>query len=289
MTKIKYINTDDFDYVPFESAFLECTRITNLKSGITESLTNNDKDFYVRMRHRYYYFVKELGGTYYDNVDQIGQSIGVSPATATRIVAKLRKIGLISSDNPKRSNQWTVTPLTPDNFLLERDRNALEDKADPEWVDCLKHPVFGNVKEDVTPEVQEEKQPIPEADPMCELDETPEEKALDKMKPAPKPSGGKSSPLKRKPTKTGKAVSNTQPISIFEFSIPRDESKDKLYLNIYEGADRFTSFSDSSLPYLAMFETQGKLTNIYALEHLANRRDQIERQKQFLKQQQEEL
>jgi len=98
MTKIKYINTDGFDYVPSETAFLECTKITNLKTGITEFLSPDDKQFYVRMRHRYYYFVRELGRSYYDDVDQLGASIGVSPATATRIVAKLKKIGLIASN-----------------------------------------------------------------------------------------------------------------------------------------------------------------------------------------------
>ncbi|MCG0493070.1 MarR family transcriptional regulator [Enterobacter hormaechei] len=273
MTKIKYIDTNDFDYVPSETAFLECTRITNLKSGITESLTNNDKDFYVRMRHRYYYFVKELGGTYYDNVDQLGQSIGVSPATATRIVAKLRKIGLISSDNPKRSNQWTVTPLTPENFLLERDRNALEDKADPDWVDCMKHPVFGNAKEDVAPEVQEEKQPVPEADPMCEFDDTPEEEAPapEKVKPTPKPT--------KKPA-ARKAPTKQQIVSPFEFRKPRDETRDWWYLERYNHADQFTGFNDFDLPYLAMFDSQGTLTNEYAIQHLKMKRDSYARQQQ---------
>lgn len=180
MTKIKYINADDFDYVPAETAFLECTRITNLKTGVTESLSPEDKQIYVRMRHRFYYFVRQLGGTYYDNVDQLGQSIGVSPATATRIVARLRKVGLISSVNPKRSNQWTITDITPENFLFERDANATKRKTAPEWVDCLKHPVFGKAKEDVAPEAEEEKhQSVPE--------EAKAEPKLEKPKPTKKP------------------------------------------------------------------------------------------------------
>ena len=267
MTKIKYIDTNDFDYVPSETAFLECTRITNLKSGITESLTNNDKDFYVRMRHRYYYFVKELGGTYYDNVDQLGQSIGVSPATATRIVAKLRKIGLISSDNPKRSNQWTVTPLTPENFLLERDRNALEDKADPDWVDCLKHPVFGKSNEDVTPEVQLEVQrEEAKADPMCEFEEAPEEEtpAPEKVKPTKKPAARK-------------APAKQQTVSPFEFKTPRDERFDGLaFERLNDASDRFLVFQDYDLPYLVLFESQGKLTNPAAIEHLKMKRNLFE-------------
>ena len=178
MTKIKYINTDVFKYVPIEDAFNECTRITNLKTGVTESLSPADNQFYGRMRHRYYLFAIELGGTYYDDIDQLGASIGVSSATATRIVAKLKKIGLIASNKPKRSNQWTITPLTPQNFTFERDRNAMERDSTPEWVDCLKHPVFGKVKEDVAPEEQREEA---KADPMCEFDEITEE-----TKPIPK-------------------------------------------------------------------------------------------------------
>ncbi|HBQ6591857.1 MULTISPECIES: winged helix-turn-helix domain-containing protein [Enterobacteriaceae] len=157
------INSKAFSFTNTEDAFNECTRITNLKTGVTEFLSPDDKQFYVRMRHRYYYFVRELGRSYYDDVDQLGQSIGVSPATATRIVARLRKVGLIASVKPKRSNQWTITDITPENFLFERDANATKRKTAPEWVDCLKHPVFGKAKEDVAPEAEEEKhQSVPE-------------------------------------------------------------------------------------------------------------------------------
>lgn len=219
------------------------------------------------MRHRFYYFVRQLGGTYYDDVDQLGASIGVSPATATRIVAKLRKVGLIASDKPKRSNQWTITPLTPDNFLLERDRNALEDKADPEWVDCLKHPVFGKTKEDA-PAVQPEEA---KADPMCELDEVPEDEAPapEKVKPTSKP------PKKATPKKT--PASKQQTLSPFEFKTPRDETKDWWYLREYNSADRYNGFEDFALPYLALFESQGKLTNPAAIEHLERKRMLYER------------
>jgi hypothetical protein len=172
------INSKAFSFTNTEDAFNECTRITNLKTGVTEFLSPADKQFYVRMRHRYYRFAIELGGTYYDDIDQLGASIGVSSATATRIVAKLKKIGLIASNKPKRSNQWTITPLTPENFAFERDRNAMERDSAPEWVDCLKHPVFGKVKEDVAPEEQRKEA---KADPMCEFDEITEE-----TKPIPK-------------------------------------------------------------------------------------------------------
>ena len=172
------INSKAFSFTNTEDAFNECTRITNLKTGVTEFLSPADKQFYVRMRHRYYRFAIELGGTYYDDIDQLGASIGVSSATATRIVAKLKKIGLIASNKPKRSNQWTITPLTPENFAFERDRNAMERDSAPEWVDCLKHPVFGKVKEDIAPEEQRKEA---KADPMCEFDEITEE-----TKPIPK-------------------------------------------------------------------------------------------------------
>ncbi|EPL7539509.1 ArsR family transcriptional regulator [Klebsiella pneumoniae] len=269
MTKIKYINTDVFKYVPIEDAFNECTRITNLKTGVTESLSPADKQFYVRMRHRYHRFAIELGGTYYDDIDQLGASIGVSSATATRIVAKLKKIGLIASNKPKRSNQWTITPLTPENFIFERDRNAMERDTPPEWVDCLKHPVFGKVKEDVAPEVQLEEQ---RDDPMCDLDEAPEEEAPapEKVKPTPTP----------KPTKkpaARKAPAKQQNVSPFEFKTPRDERFDGIaFERLNDASDRFLVFQDYDLPYLVLFESQGKLTNPAAINHLKMKRNLFE-------------
>lgn len=270
MTKIKYINTDVFQYVPTEDAFNECTRITNLKTGVTEYLSPADKQFYVRMRHRYQFFVNERGGTYYDDIDQLGASIGISSSTATRIVAKLKKVGLVVATLSGRSNKWTILPLTPDNFLFERDINAMERGAAPEWVDCLKHPVFGNVKEDVAPEVKEEKQQsVPEPDPMCEMDEIevgedePPVIRVERQTVKPKQKRNKSKPVQNNP---------------FEFSSPRDETKDWFYLKHYQGAERFTTFTDFDLPYLALFKAQGALTNPYALDYLQIRTDQIQRQ-----------
>ncbi|MDN2606023.1 transposase family protein [Klebsiella variicola] len=270
MTKIKYINTDVFQYVPIEDAFNECTRITNLTTGITESLSPADKLFYVRMRHRHQFFVNERGGTYYDDIDQLGASIGISSSTATRIVAKLKKVGLVVATLSGRSNKWTILPLTPDNFLFERDINAMERGAAPEWVDCLKHPVFGNVKEDVAPEVKEEKQQsVPEPDPMCEMDEIevgedePPVIRVERQTVKPKQKRNKSKPVQNDP---------------FEFSSPRDETKDWFYLKHYQGAERFTTFTDFDLPYLALFKAQGALTNPYALDYLQLRTDQIQQQ-----------
>ncbi|HBW8539283.1 TPA: ArsR family transcriptional regulator [Klebsiella pneumoniae] len=270
MTKIKYINTDVFQYVPIEDAFNECTRITNLKTGVTEYLSPADKQFYVRMRHRYQFFVIERGGTYYDDIDQLGASIGISSSTATRIVAKLKKVGLIDSNKPKRSNQWTITALTPENFLFERDINAMERGAAPEWVDCLKHPVFGNAKEDVAPEVQEEKQqPIPEIDPMCEMDEIevgedePPVIRVERQTVKPKQKRNKSKPVQNNP---------------FEFKKPRDETQDWRQLKrLNDESDRFLVFHDYDLPYLVLFESQGKLTNPAAIEHLKMKRNIFER------------
>lgn len=270
MTKIKYINTDVFQYVPTEDAFNECTRITNLKTGVTEYLSPADKQFYVRMRHRHQFFVNERGGTYYDDIDQLGASIGISSSTATRIVAKLKKVGLVVATLPGRSNKWTILPLTPDNFLFERDINAMERGAAPEWVDCLKHPVFGNVKEDTSQEVKEEKQQsVPEPDPMCEFDELPEDETPAPEKVKPKPA--------KKPAPK-KAPAKQQTVSPFEFKKPRDETRDWFYLKHYQGAERFTTFTDFDLPYLALFKAQGALTNAYALDYLQLRTDQIQRQ-----------
>ncbi|EKS0533953.1 ArsR family transcriptional regulator [Klebsiella pneumoniae] len=270
MTKIKYINTDVFQYVPTEDAFNECTRITNLKTGVTEYLSPADKQFYVRMRHRHQFFVNERGGTYYDDIDQLGASIGISSSTATRIVAKLKKVGLVVATLSGRSNKWTILPLTPDNFLFERDINAMERGAAPEWVDCLKHPVFGNVKEDTSQEVKEEKQQsVPEPDPMCEFDELPEDETPAPEKVKPKPA--------KKPAPK-KAPAKQQTVSPFEFKKPRDETRDWFYLKHYQGAERFTTFTDFDLPYLALFKAQGALTNAYTLDYLQLRTDQIQRQ-----------
>ncbi|EPJ5335475.1 ArsR family transcriptional regulator [Enterobacter cloacae] len=258
------INSKAFSFTNTEDAFNECTRITNLKTGVTESLSPADKQFYVRMRHRYYRFAIELGGTYYDDIDQLGASIGVSSATATRIVAKLKKIGLIASNKPKRSNQWTITPLTPENFAFERDRNAMERDSAPEWVDCLKHPVFGKVKEDVAPEEQREEA---KADPMCELDETPEEIA---------PVSQKAKPTKKPASK--KAPASPQAVSPFEFRKPRDERFDGItFKRLNDASDRFLVFQDYDLPYLVLFESQGILTNPAAIEHLKMKRNLFER------------
>ncbi|MBL1724436.1 hypothetical protein ELD60_06625 [Klebsiella pneumoniae] len=61
-------------------------------------------------------------------------------------------------------------------------------------------------------------------------------------------------------------------------SSPRDETKDWFYLKHYQGAERFTTFTDFDLPYLALFKAQGALTNPYALDYLQLRTDQIQRQ-----------
>lgn len=272
MTKVKYINTDVFQYVPIEDAFNECTRITNLRTGITESLSAADKLFYVKMRHRYQFFVIERGGIYHDDIEQLGASIGISSSTATRTIARLKKVGLVVATLSGRSNKWTILPLTPENFLFERDINAMNRGAAPEWVDCLKNPVFGNAKEDVAPEVQEEKQqPIPETDPMCEFDEFSEDEtpAPEKVKPAPKPA--------KKPA-AKKAPAKQQTLSPFEFKKPRDETQDWRQLKrLNDESDRFLVFHDYDLPYLVLFESQGKLTNPAAIEHLKMKRNIFER------------
>lgn len=270
MTKVKYINTDVFQYVPIEDAFNECTRITNLKTGITESLSAADKLFYVKMRHRYQFFVNERGGIYHDDIEQLGASIGVSSSTATRIIATLKKVGLVVATLSGRSNKWTILPLTPENFLFERDINAMKRGAAPEWVDCLKNPVFGNAKEDTSQEMKEEKeQTVPEIDPMCEMDEIevgedePPVIRVKRQTVKPKQKRNKSKPVQNNP---------------FEFKSPRDKTKDWFYLKHYQGAEPFTTFTDFDLPYLALFKEQGALTNHYALDYLQLRTDQIQRQ-----------
>ncbi|HDT3057834.1 TPA: ArsR family transcriptional regulator [Enterobacter hormaechei subsp. steigerwaltii] len=264
------INSKVFSFTNTEDAFNECTRITNRNTGVTVTLLSSNKQLYVRMRHRYHLFAKKRGGKYYDNIEQLGESVGVKYDAASDALKKLQAVGLISGTIKGRSYQWeSVADLTPEDFLFERDINAMKRKTAPEWVDCLKHPVFGNAKEDVAPEVQEEKQqPIPEADPMCEFDDMPEEEApaSEKVKPKPtKKPASKNAPVKQ------------QAVSPFDFKTPRDETKDWWYLERYNDADRFTGFNDFDLPYLALFENQGKLKNQHSIEHLKMKREAYSR------------
>lgn len=184
-----------------------------------------------------------------------------------RCLDDLKQVGLVIANLSGRSNQWIVANITPDSFLLERNAGTTKN---PVWVDCLKHPVFGNAREDVVQGVQEEKQqPIPETDPMCEMDEIevgedePPVIRVERQTVKPKQKRNKSKPVQNNP---------------FEFSSPRDETKDWFYLKHYQGAERFTTFTDFDLPYLALFKAQGALTNPYALDYLQLRTDQIQRQ-----------
>lgn len=260
------INSKVFSFTNTEDAFNECTRITNLKTGVTVSLSPTNKQLFVRIRHRFHNFVKKRGGKYYDNIDQLGESVGVKYDAASVGIKKLREVGLISGEIKGRSYEWeSVADLTPEDFLFERDINAMKRKTAPEWVDCLKHPVFGNAKEDVAPEVQTEEQ---HDDPMCEFDDTPEEEAPapEKVEPTPKPK-----PIRKQ------APAKQQAVSPFEFKTPRDETKDWWYLERYNDADRFTGFNDFDLPYLALFENQGKLKNKHSIEHLKMKREAYSR------------
>lgn len=271
------INGDIYNYFGTEEALSEASHITNLKTGERVELSNNTKALYARMRKRFHFFTtSNIGGNkgiYHDNVEELAASVGISKRTALRCLDDLKQVGLVIANISGRSNQWIVTDLTPDAFRLERRTGTT---ADPVWIDCLKHPVFGNAREDVVQGVKEEKQqPIPETDPMCEFDELSEDEtpAPEKVKPAPKP----------KPTKkpaARKAPAKQQTVSPFEFKKPRDETRDWFYLQSYNDADRFTGFTEFDLPYLAMFDSQGTLTNEYAIQHLKMKRDSYARQQQ---------
>lgn len=262
------INSKIFSFTNTEDAFNECTRITNLKTGVTVTLLPSNKQLYVRMRHRYHLFAKKRGGKYYDNIEQLGESVGVKYDAASDALKKLQAVGLISGTIKGRSYEWkSVADLTPEDFLFERDINAMKRKTAPEWVDCLKNPVFGNAKE--APAVQPEEA---KADPMCELDELPEDEAPapEKVKPTPKPT--------KKPAPKKTPAAKQQTVSPFEFKNPRDESNDWRYLErLNDASDRFLTFQPFDLPYLALFESQGKLTNPAAIEHLEMKRMLYER------------
>lgn len=174
------INGDIYRYFGTEEALIEASHITNLKTGERVELSNDAKLLYSRMRKRYHFFTTSSAGgnkgIYHDNIEELKDSANLSKSTTLRCLRVLKQVGLVVATLSGRSNQWTVANITPDSFLLERNAGTT---ADPVWIDCLKHPVFGNVKEDVAQGVQEEKQQsVPEeakADPMCEFDEITEE------------------------------------------------------------------------------------------------------------------
>ncbi|WP_449550081.1 DUF6945 domain-containing protein [Lelliottia amnigena] len=257
------INGDIYRYFGTEEALIEASHITNLKTGERVELSNDAKLLYSRMRKRYHFFTTSSAGgnkgIYHDNIEELKDSANLSKSTTLRCLRVLKQVGLVVATLSGRSNQWTVANITPDSFLLERNAGTT---ADPVWVDCLKHPVFGKVKEDVAPEVQLEEQ---RDDPMCDLDEAPE-----KVKPTPTP----------KPTKkpaARKAPAKQQNVSPFEFKTPRDERFDGIaFERLNDASDRFLVFQDYDLPYLVLFESQGKLTNPAAIEHLKMKRNLFE-------------
>lgn len=263
------INGDIYRYFGTEEALIEASHITNLKTGERVELSNDAKLLYSRMRKRYLFFTtSSTGGNkgiYHDNVEELKESVNLSKSTTLRCLKVLKQVGLVVATLSGRSNQWTVVSMTPDSFLLERNAGT---PKNPVWVDCLKHPVFGNAKEDVAPEVQCEEA---KADPMCDLDEAPEEEVPtpEKVKPTPKPT--------KKPAPK-KAPAIQQAVSPFEFKTPRDEAWDLSHFErLNDASDRFLVFQDYDLPYLALFEEQGKLTNPRAIEHLVMKRNLFER------------
>ncbi|ENK6891554.1 winged helix-turn-helix domain-containing protein [Escherichia albertii] len=239
------INGEIYKYFGTEEALSEASHITNLKTGERVELTNDAKLLYSRMRKRYQFFTtSSTGGNkgiYHDNVEELAASANISKSTALRCLKVLKQVGLVVATLSGRSNQWTVVNITPDSFLLERNAGT---PKNPVWVDCLKHPVFGSAKEDVAPE---------------------------KVKPTPKPT--------KKPA-ARKAPTKQQTVSPFDFKKPRDESRDWWYLERYNDADQFTGFNDFDLPYLAMFESQGKLINQHSILHLKTKREAYARQQQ---------
>ncbi len=262
------INGDIYRYFSIEEALSEASHITNLKTGEHVELSNDAKLLYSRMRKRYHFFTtSSTGGNkgiYHDNVEELAASANISKSTALRCLKVLKQVGLVIATLSGRSNQWTVISMTPDCFLLERNAGT---SKNPVWVDCLKHPVFGNAKEDVVPDVQREEA---KADPMCDLDEAPEEAPTpEKVKPTPKPT--------KKPAPK-KIPASPQANSPFEFKTSRDERFDgKAFERLNDASDRFQVFQDFDLPYLALFEEQGKLTNPRAIEYLVMKKNLFER------------
>ncbi|WP_372690735.1 ArsR family transcriptional regulator [Klebsiella pneumoniae] len=185
----------------------------------------------------------------FPSYSKIGEVFGISARAAEERVKKLVELGLvIKTRRFSSSNLYEVLEIPG-----QEESNEVGQTPDmPEIVDSF-----------FFDDTEEKQQAVPETDPMCEFDELSEDEtpAPEKVKPAPK-----------------KAPAKQQTVSPFEFSSPRDETKDWFYLKHYQGAERFTTFTDFDLPYLALFKAQGALTNAYALDYLQLRTDQIQRQ-----------
>lgn len=261
MAKNNFIDGKVYKYASIEEALLSATRITNLKTGESVKLIGNAKLAYMILRKRFHLFTDQstdnkyyTTGKHYDTIESIAAAIGVSDVGTVRsAIGSLEAAGLLTKKKFGKTYEWSVVDLTPELFLLERNTGTAKK---PVWVDCLKHPVFGNAKEDVAPKVQEEKQqPIPEADPMCEFDDTPEEEA-----PAPEKVKTTSKPKIKKPV--------TPPAA------PCDDKEYSTKLRQFESAGHWYQFSEYQLPDLERFKRDGKLTNEYALAYLDKHRPQ---------------
>ncbi len=191
----------------------------------------------------------------FPSYSKIGEVFGISARAAEERVKKLVELGLvIKTRRFSSSNLYEVLEIPG-----QEESNEVGQTPDmPEIVDSF-----------FFDDTEEKQQSVPEPDPMCELDELPEDETPAPEKVKPKPT--------KKPA-ARKAPAKQQTVSPFEFSSPRDETKDWFYLKHYQGAERFTTFTDFDLPYLALFKEQGSLTNAYALDYLQLRTDQIQRQ-----------
>ncbi|MFG0802539.1 DUF6945 domain-containing protein [Leclercia sp. GLN_9] len=254
MAESKIINGNVYKYASIEEALLSSTRITNLKTGESVKLIGNAKLAYMILRKRFHLFTDQstdnkyyTTGKHYDTIESIAEAIGVSDVgTVSSAIGRMEAAGLLTKKKFGKTYEWTVIDLSPELFLLERNTGTTKKSV---WVDCLKHPVFGNAKEDMPAVQQEEQGEEANADPMCELEEAPEEEAQtpEKVKPTPKP-------------KIKKPVTPS--------AAPSDDKEYSTKLLQFESAGHWYQFSEYQLPDLERFKRDGKLTNEYALAYL---------------------
>ncbi|MCX9057534.1 MULTISPECIES: winged helix-turn-helix domain-containing protein [Enterobacteriaceae] len=260
MAKNNFIDGEVYKYASIEEALLSATRITNLKTGESVKLIGNDKLSYMILRKRFHLFTDQstdnkyyTTGKHYDTIESIAEAIGVSDVgTVSSAIGRMEAAGLLTKKRFGKTYEWTVVDLTPELFLLERNTGTAKK---PVWVDCLKHPVFGNAKESAPAVQPEEQREEAKADPMCEFDDTPEEEA-----PAPEKVKPTSKPKIKKPV--------TPPAA------PCDDKEYSTKLRQFESAGHWYQFSEYQLPDLERFKRDGKLTNEYALAYLDKHRPQ---------------
>ncbi|WP_182058008.1 hypothetical protein [Pantoea sp. ME81] len=114
------IDTTHYSYTPLSDQLMMASRITNKHTGTTLDLNLSHKVLYAKMAKRYDFFMQEGNkGIYYDNIAQLALSVGLKERMTINLINDLKSVGLVVATKVGRSNNWQVSALSPDSWLLE--------------------------------------------------------------------------------------------------------------------------------------------------------------------------